>query len=191
MIREEWKTIKYATNYEVSNLGNIRHKGKAKPLKPYISANGYYRVCLITNEKQVKHKFVHRLVAETFIPNPLNKSDVNHKDYNKLNNNLTNLEWMTRSENNLWSGKHISESAMRKIVKVSTRQKISNYVGSSNQRHLPTYIYKNGNYYTFIIKRLGKAVISKSFKTLEETIEYKMCWLKEHKNEIIFYYKES
>jgi hypothetical protein len=60
---------------------------------------GYYNISLLNggNRKNMK---VHRLVATTFIPNPENKSDVNHEDKNKLNNNVFNLTWMTRKENN-------------------------------------------------------------------------------------------
>lgn len=67
-------------------------------LKPYIMKNGYHVVSLFTNGSQKKF-LVHRLIATTFIPNPKELQDTNHKDGNKSNNGLSNLEWCTRKEN--------------------------------------------------------------------------------------------
>lgn len=66
--------------------------------KQSISKNGYARVNLSKNGVNTKY-LVHRLVAKTFIDNPFNKPQVNHKDGNKLNNSIENLEWVTQSEN--------------------------------------------------------------------------------------------
>jgi len=108
---EIWKQIaKFDNNYEISNTGKIksvdatiiRSNGvpyfrKGKELK-YSSINGYSRGAVCVNKKMISYK-IHRLVAEAFIENPLNKSEVNHIDGNKLNNNVSNLEWCTRKEN--------------------------------------------------------------------------------------------
>ena len=96
---EEWRTIKQFPNYDVSNFGNIRNNKTAKMMK-LCRKSGYYHVSL-TNEICKKTLKVHRLLALAFIENSENKSDVNHKDKNKLNNNITNLVWMTRRENNI------------------------------------------------------------------------------------------
>lgn len=64
----------------------------------YDKSCGYYIVCLY-NEFGRKNKRVHRLLMEAFVPNPLNKKQINHKDANKLNNDMSNLEWATSSEN--------------------------------------------------------------------------------------------
>ena len=64
----------------------------------WLGANGYYHVDIQENGKSKKHA-LHRLLAKQFLPNPNNKRVVNHKDGNKLNNDLTNLEWATDSEN--------------------------------------------------------------------------------------------
>lgn len=95
---EEWKIIANTDNrYEVSNLGNVRNNENKEPLKPAISS-GYYKV-VIRNNNRIFHKFIHRLVLEAFgSPRPSDMHTVNHMDMNKLNNNISNLEWATQSE---------------------------------------------------------------------------------------------
>jgi hypothetical protein len=88
-----WKIIE-GTNYEVSSIGNVRNMKTGKVLKGGITPKGYKRVQLY--DKKV---FIHRLVAEAFIPNPENKPQVNHKDGDKSNNFVDNLEWCTNTEN--------------------------------------------------------------------------------------------
>lgn len=67
-------------------------------LKQGLSGNGYYTVALM-KESEPRSHYIHRLVAEHFIPNPQNLPEVNHKDGNKLNNQIENLEWVTDSQN--------------------------------------------------------------------------------------------
>lgn len=101
---EEWRPIKgYEERYEVSNIGRIRswinNKGKIKDtpkiLSPYKLTKGYLGVSLSKSPGNSKTFKIHRLVAETFIPNPNNLPQVNHKDENKVNNCSWNLEWCT------------------------------------------------------------------------------------------------
>jgi hypothetical protein len=98
-MEEIWKEISDFKKYEISNLGNIRKKDTQQLLKPGIKS-GYLSVCLINDTSERKSCKMHRLVALTFIPNIENKETVNHKDHNKLNNILTNLEWATTTEQN-------------------------------------------------------------------------------------------
>ena len=94
---EYWKDIEGFPNYQVSNLGYVASKKTGKILKPYLT-RGYLRVSLY-NDSGRKCKLVHRLVAEAFILNPDNRSDVNHINGCKADANACNLEWATPSEN--------------------------------------------------------------------------------------------
>ena len=91
-MNEEWKTLPYALNYDVSNLGRVRQNKKNRILKPYINKNnGYAYVYIRDNNGKYFNKRIHRLVAECFIPNINKLPMVNHKDFNRSNNNLDNL----------------------------------------------------------------------------------------------------
>lgn len=114
IVTEIWKDIKdYEGLYQVSNLGRVKSVKKEikycngkiviypeKILKGFISTSGYFAVDLYKNNTR-KRFYVHRLVAEEFIENPLNKPEINHIDEDKLNNRVENLEWCTSSENKL------------------------------------------------------------------------------------------
>lgn len=87
-------------DYEITKDGKIislKHN-KKREIKGYIDKYGYRRVLLYVDGKRTKF-FAHRLVALTYIPNPDNLPQVNHKDGNKLNNNVENLEWCSAKEN--------------------------------------------------------------------------------------------
>ena len=92
------KKIKNWELYTIDEFGKVKNTKTNKYLKGAINSKGYLRVELHLNKK-IKKFFVHRLVAEYFVENPLNKEQVNHIDGNKLNNNMNNLEWVTNQEN--------------------------------------------------------------------------------------------
>lgn len=99
---EEWRDISgYDGVYQISSFGRIRsltrkccdgRTRKGQIMSPYIDQDGYKRITLTTSRKR-KHYYVHRLVAEAFIENPIGYEQINHKDENKLNNHTDNLEW--------------------------------------------------------------------------------------------------
>ena len=103
MMKEIWKPIKGYSNYEVSNLGNIRninyHNEKRKQNLKQIKSNRRFMVVSLPYKDGFKSVPIHRLVAETFIPNPDNLPQVNHIDGNRYNNTINNLEWCTSEQN--------------------------------------------------------------------------------------------
>ena len=104
---EKWKDIPNTNGiYQASNTGKIRstlYRGKPRihELKAQDNGTGYLIVNLVVN-KVVKHYLVHRLVAMAFLEKPNNCDFVNHKDENKKNNNVDNLEWCTKSYNTIY-----------------------------------------------------------------------------------------
>lgn len=90
---EEFRDIKDFENYQVSNLGRIYSKNKRTCIKvKKLAGRGYYQIRLYKDGKYF-YKNLHRIIAETFIPNPNNYRTVNHINGNKLDNRVTNLEW--------------------------------------------------------------------------------------------------
>ena len=101
-----WKSITdFEELYEINDIGAVRNKTNMSLLSSAVCNSGYLKVHLYKNNKCF-NKYVHRLVAETFIPNLNNYPCVNHKDGNKLNNNVNNLEWCSYSKNNYHAYKH-------------------------------------------------------------------------------------
>jgi len=93
-----WKVVSGYDRYEVSSDGNVRRISTGRILKKHPDLDGYYRVGLYQNRKQKSFK-ISRLVALNFIPNPENKREVNHKNGDKGNDCVENLEWVTPEEN--------------------------------------------------------------------------------------------
>jgi hypothetical protein len=98
-MQEIWKDIQgYEGLYQVSNLGRVK-RVSGKILKPEnLNKKSYLRVRLYKN-KIGKHHLIHRIVAEAFVPNLRNAEEVNHKNGDKQDNKVTNLEWITHKEN--------------------------------------------------------------------------------------------
>lgn len=107
-----WKIVEEFPDYEVSSLGQIRNRGTKRILNPSISSQGYYKTTL-TNKNVVKSILIHRLVALAFLDKPESSNlTVNHKDGNKLNNKVYNLEWLSIKDNLA----HARETGLHKQV---------------------------------------------------------------------------
>lgn len=127
---EVWKEIEgYDGLYFVSNKGRVKSIPKkvwnyikpARIMAVYDNGHSYLSVSLTDkNGKKSKHVYVHILVAKAFIPNPRGCEQVNHKDFNKSNNCVENLEWVTSKENKM----HYRESAYCRRVEEKKNTKL-------------------------------------------------------------------
>jgi len=124
-MEEEFKVIKGFENYSISNLGNVANMKTAKIKKPRINTSGYYIIDIRNNGKTAT-KYIHRLVAQEFIPNPTNKPCVDHIDNNPLNNNANNLRWCSNSENQM--NRAISSNNTSGIKGVSFHNNLNKWV---------------------------------------------------------------
>lgn len=157
-MEEIWKdVIGYENYYQISNLGRVRSTWFKTPkiLKQYTRKYGYKTVDLNKPGEKRKLARVHRLVATAFLPNPDNKPQVNHIDYNPSNNIVTNLEWVTSLENNKHSYCH----------------KPTEYAWNKQTSTNIKYITKEkNNTYRVNIRKYNQ---QKSFNTLGEALQFR------------------
>lgn len=118
----DWIELKgFDCFYEINEFGQIRNKD-GKILKTCINSGGYEVITLRKNKKK-KQLYIHRLVAEYFIPNPNNHREINHKNEDKLDNHKNNLEWCNRRYNSIYGTKlerqRQSNPLKKKIVQYS------------------------------------------------------------------------
>ena len=109
MENEIWKTTCFK-EYEASNLGRIRNAKTKRVLKGSPNQKGYMRVCL----PKYGTRFAHRVIASAFLKRPDGCTEINHKDGNKKNNRIDNLEWCTHAENM----QHAARTGLRDMVNV-------------------------------------------------------------------------
>ena len=175
---EEWRQISDFPNYSVSNFGNVMNDKTNKMLR-LCNKSGYYNISL-TNDNNYKTFKVHRLVALAFIENIENKPEVNHKDKNKLNNNITNLEWMTRTENNIHrcKGLKITCNKNKPILRLN---KDDNEILEIYNSIEDAGMWAFNNEYTKTIHN-GRNAIGNCLNGLSK-LAYKYRWEYENKNE--------
>ena len=164
---EVWKDIEgFEGWYKVSNLGNVKsldrivtysdgrrykYKGKRIALTPNLNRSGYLYVTLVRNGMRKNFK-VHRLVAETFIPNIDNKPHVNHIDGDKTNNSVGNLEWVTPKEN-------IEHAVKMGLIKAGADSHMSRF--TQDEVNYMRKAYRDG---------IRQSELAKEFNTNDSTI---------------------
>lgn len=170
--REEWRDIKdYEGLYQISDAGRVKSLKLRKNsyadghireeiiiereliLRPISKGENSYLYVSLTKDGKHKNHYIHRLVAEAFIEKPENKSVVNHKDFNKENNNANNLEWCTPKENTIYSAHRMKKQHNSKTA--------------TGERYITI---KKAGLYRVNIK---KANVDKYFKTLADAIAFR------------------
>ena len=173
---EVWKNISYYENYEVSSLGNVRNKNTGRILKAS-SNGGYYSVGL--SKGKTKTFSVHQLVAKAFIPNLENKTQINHKDKNGLNNKLSNLEWNTNKENSIHRSANVKQTTNQNLeicrINPNTNEILEKY---NSIEDAARYILDNNN--NLKIKNICSG-ISMVINNKQQTA-YKYKWKKTEQN---------
>lgn len=148
-----WKTIKRKSNYEVNKAGQIRNKKTGRILKNSIRKDGYCQVML---GRKTIPEYIHRLVAETFIPNPKKLPQVDHINGVKSDNRIENLRWVDATENYMSFGyksricnklKPIKaiNSITGEIIHFKSRNDTAKYFDCHKSQIKYNYIYKKGN----------------------------------------------
>lgn len=173
MLNEIWKDIKgYDGLYQVSNFGNVRSKDRqvvnhksgstriceGMLMTAWDSGNGYLVVRLNRQGKKKNH-YIHRLVAAAFLENPDNKKCVNHIDFDRHNNNVSNLEWCTHKENvnhSILNMRHPKENCKQS----NTKEKYISEI-LSHGKHIR---------YRVNLRRFG---VNRIFKTLDEAVDFR------------------
>lgn len=153
------KEINGYPGYYVDEDGNIysRKSGELREIKQYPKTHGYLYVVLHKNGKKYYLR-VHRLIAKAFIPNPDNLPEVNHKDENKVNNRVDNLEWCTSSDNKIYGSRRKRVACKVSNPNIRRRNNTSGRKGVSKTRWDTWVAYFNRKY-------LG------TFKTFDEAVK--------------------
>ena len=143
---EIWKDIEdFEGYYEVSSLGRIRNSRTGLLRRFSLQGNHKYYIVNLWKNNVSYSRLVHRIVAKAFIPNPNNKPQVNHLDKNGLNNDISNLEWVTCSENHLHAFKNGRVGSKSRLgEKISLVSKFRYVYWDSNRSKWKSSIKVNG-----------------------------------------------
>ena len=179
LFNEIWKPIKgYEGLYEVSSLGNVRSVDKylmfgnhyclfkGKPMKPHHNSTGYLRIGLRKNN-QKKNYFVHRLVAEAFIPNPSNLPCIDHINTIKTDNRVENLRWCSCKEN-------MNNPLTREYANIKIRSKEVQEKRLATKRKKQSYGCEVPVYY---IDEQGKKISFKSMSEAQRQTNVYQCYI--------------
>lgn len=153
-----FKTIPHYPNYEINTYGIIRNKTTGKNIKWVDNGNGYQFVRLYNSDTpKGRGCLIHRLVMSTFVPTEGQNMDVNHKDGNKSNNKLDNLEWCTKSENTrhahstgLFTNKLTIDQVKEIKERLKTAKAYSKLAREYGVRHSTIWKIANGILYDYV-----------------------------------------
>lgn len=148
-----WKTIKSKPNYEVNRLGQVRNKKTGRILKQSTRKDGYCQVMLGRKTTPI---YIHRLVAEAFIPNDKNMSQVDHINGNKSDNRVENLRWSNATLNylaygydnrirNKWKPVKATNVVTGEVINFKSRNEAAEYFKVNKSRINYNKVYKKGN----------------------------------------------
>ena len=180
---EHWKVIPICSRYEASTFGRVRNKKTKKFIKKTLGNRGY-KYNLVNNGDKQRFYYNNQIVGLTFIHNPENKPEINHKDRNPKNNNIKNLEWNTKQENM----EHYFKSSKRKTTKIkltileTKEEKVFNSIGEcgkfigykhSTISHRLSGKVKDTKYKFEYLKPLLKDMKGESWKIIPEFPNYK------------------
>ena len=143
---EEFKKIEEYENYEISNFGNVRNTDTGRILKPRKNTEGYYIVDLYKNGI-MKNFYIHRLIGFAFIPNPENLPCIDHIDRIRTNNLISNLRWISNSNNN----------RNRPKFKNSSSKYMGVYFHKANGKYVATIRINNKNKYIGLYEKEEEA----------------------------------
>lgn len=140
----KWRRVTESPKYKVSSNGDVVNTVTGRKLKPNLVKTGYHHVTLC-DENGHHQRTVHRLVATEFIPNPNEYEYINHKDGNKTNNRVDNLEWCTPSENM----KHAYRTGLQKPIPEQIKSSLSK---AQNARKKPVRNIETGETYDSVVE---------------------------------------
>lgn len=147
MKKEIWKDIKDYENYSISNFGKVKNNNTQKILMSRDNGNGYKIIRLWKNNKE-KVMYIHRLIAIYFIQNLDNKPEVNHINGIKYDNSIENLEWVTRSENEI----HKRQILGFKNIKTNNKKIKVNGIEFNSIKEASIHFKRNNNYFNNVIQ---------------------------------------
>lgn len=151
---EKWEVVEGFPNYSVSNLGRVRNDTTNRIVNGSSDGGGYIRVKIKNEKGESVNVGIHRMVAKAFVPNPQNKSEVDHIDADKSNNVASNLKWCTRKEN--MRNPITKERHAEQLRKINSDQEVLLKRKNSIRNSEKLKVYNNSEEHKELMKKLAK-----------------------------------